>query len=143
MLILWSDRRKKERQRKWGGGGGVQKDRCQSPCFQGKHLWGNSHKVSLTSQVLRCVQLMKPSAQDSASNSALLGDRSPWADKDAMLTSSAAACGLGKPPTPPATALHHLATAEPRFMAPTAVQCYPICMKSKFSSFPMVRGQWV
>lgn len=31
-------------------------------------------------------------------------------------------------------------TAEARFMAPATGQCYSICMKSKFSSFPVVKG---
>lgn len=49
-------------------------------------------------------------------------------------------CAAGRAPIHPWHSGIH-ATAEARFMAPATVQCYPICKKSKFSSFPMVKGQ--
>lgn len=44
---------------------------------------------------------------------------------------------------PAAASPSHASAAVARFMAPAMGQCYPIRMKSKFPSFPLVKGQRV
>lgn len=98
-------------------------------------------KVSLTSQVERSVQEMKLSEQTPTSNPAVLGKGHPELIK--TLCSPLRQQHMAWESSHPSAALSIThATAEARFTALAATgQCYPICMKSKFSSFPVVKGQ--
>lgn len=89
------------------------------------------------------VQEMKLSQQTPTSNPAGLGRGHPELIK--TLCSPLRQQHVAWESSHPSAALSIThATAEARFTALEATgQCYPICMKSKFSSFPVVKGQWV